>query len=305
MEESCLLIINPVSGDGIAKRWVFEITKELSKKYKYITLYYTKGNGDVREVIKENAHKYNAIVAAGGDGTLTEAAVGVYLSGHKVPVGFIPCGTVNDFLASHKMASTISDAVYDIVHGEVVDYDMFLVDGVPCVYMASFASFMDMSYATSQKAKATFGVLAYFNEAIKRVPQLKGYKMWFENNKGEIISGNYIVGFVSNTPVPLGFRFFPDSEADKRLADGEVEITLVRYPDNIAEFNIALSALFSGANHKFIYRDTIKKTTLHFDIDNPIWTLEGEKGPSEKDMTIEVIPKGLSIIMRKADEDND
>ena len=54
MNEKALLIINPVSGDGIAKRWVYEITSELSKKYKFVTIYYTKGNGDVIELLKEN-----------------------------------------------------------------------------------------------------------------------------------------------------------------------------------------------------------------------------------------------------------
>ena len=301
MEESCLLILNPTSGDGIAKRWVFEITKGLSEKYKYVTVYYTKGGGDVKKVVKENASKYSAIISAGGDGTLTEAAVGVYESGVKIPVGFIPCGTANDFMVSHKMANTIVDAVYDIVHGDVVEYDMFLVDGCPCVYMSSFASFIDMSYATNQKSKATFGYLAYITETLKRVPKLKGYKMWFENNKGELVKGDYIVGFVSNTPISCGFRIFPDKQMKKRLSDGELEITLVRYPDNLSEFNAAFSALISGAKHKFIYRDTIKETTFHFDIEDPLWTLEGEKGPSNKDMKIEVIPKGLSIIRGRAD----
>lgn len=305
MEESCLLIINPVSGDGIAKRWIFEITKGLSEKYKYITVYYSRGGGDVKKAVIENAHKYSAVIAAGGDGTLTEAATGVYKSGVKIPLGFIPCGTMNDFMTSHKMASTVSDAIYDIVHGEPVEYDMFSIEDEPCVYVSSFASFIDMSYSTSRQSKATFGVLAYITETLKRVPKLKGYKMWFENARGELISGDYIVGFVSNTPNPCGFRLFPDIEMDKRLSDGEVEITLVRYPDNLNEFNVALSALISGANHKFIYRDTIKETVFHFDIDNPLWTLEGEKGPSKKDMSVKVIPKGLSVIKRKADLTDD
>ena len=91
----------------------------------------------------------------------------------------------------------------------------------------------------------------------------------------------------------------------ERLNDGEVEVTLVRYPDNLAEFNTAFTCLLNGTNHKFIYRTKIKETVFHFDIDNPIWTVEGEKGPSQKDMEIKVIPKGFAFITRRDTEDEE
>lgn len=300
MENRALLIINPVSGDGIAKRWVYEITKELSKKYKLLTLYYTKGNGDVQELVKKTCSEYDAVICAGGDGTLAETVKGVILNGTKTPIGYIPAGTMNDFASSRKLPNTISDALYNIVNGSPKEYDCFSVCGVICTYVASFGSFMDMSYNTSRRMKETFGAIAYVTETLKRIPNLKGYKMWFED-KGKIVSGEYIVGFVSNSPTAAGFRMFDEKEQE-RLDDGEVEITLVKYPYNIADFNLAFNSLVTGSNSEYIYRTKIKETVFHFDIDNPIWTVEGEKGPSMKDMEIKVIPKGLSFITRTEDD---
>lgn len=301
MEEKALVIINPVSGEGMAKRWVYEITNGLSKRYKLITMYYTKGSGDVKELLIKTAKDYDAVICVGGDGTLRETVNGVLLSGAKTPIGYIPAGTMNDFAVSRKLSTNINDALDDIIHGTVKEYDIFTLCGTICTFVAVFGSFMDMSFKTSRVAKDTFGNLAYVTETLKRVPKLKGYKMWFED-KGKVVSGDYIVGFVTNTPTAAGFRIFKDNEI-YRLEDGEIDVTLVRYPDNLSEFNTAFNSLLNGTDNKFIYRTKIKEAVFHFDIDNPIWTIEGEEGPSQKDMEIKVIPKSFPFIVRDNTED--
>lgn len=301
MEDSCLLIVNPKSGDGIAKHWIYEITRELSKKYRYIDLHYTSNKkDDVIKTIKDRAKNATSVIVAGGDGTLSDVCKGMYYEGLNKPIGIIPAGTMNDFVVSHKMSNNISDALYDIINGEIKEYDMFLINDIPCIYIATFASFIDLTYGTPQKAKESFGNLAYVVEGLKRVPQIKGYRMWFEE-EGKIISGNFIVGFVSNSPTGAGFRMFPDKEMDERLSDGKVDITLVKHPEDIAEFSVAFSSLVSGANHKFIYRTKLSETTFHFETDDPKWTLEGERGPSDRDVRIKVLPKRVKIITGKAE----
>ena len=43
------------------------------------------------------------IVAAGGDGTLNEVISGMHAAGLRLPVGYIPVGSTNDFAASLEL----------------------------------------------------------------------------------------------------------------------------------------------------------------------------------------------------------
>ena len=50
--------------------------------------------------MKKYADKVDLIVCSGGDGTLDEVVTGITEVGSKVPVGYIPAGSTNDFANS-------------------------------------------------------------------------------------------------------------------------------------------------------------------------------------------------------------
>ena len=70
MKKNILVIINPVSGDGSAKNWSWDIIDILSSGFEYVTVYVSRGVGDIKRAVEENAGKYGHIVCMGGDGTL-------------------------------------------------------------------------------------------------------------------------------------------------------------------------------------------------------------------------------------------
>ena len=70
MHEKLLLAINPNSGDGIAKRWIYEMVSLLSEKYRFVTVYLSKPQGDIINTLEKCAADYDAVVCCGGDGTL-------------------------------------------------------------------------------------------------------------------------------------------------------------------------------------------------------------------------------------------
>ncbi|RAZ93222.1 diacylglycerol kinase family lipid kinase, partial [Klebsiella oxytoca] len=60
---------------------------------------------------------YDIIVCSGGDGTLDEVVTGLSKRKKRVPVGYIPAGTTNDFANSLNIPGNILEAADIAVNG--------------------------------------------------------------------------------------------------------------------------------------------------------------------------------------------
>ena len=91
------VLVNPISGGGTAQKALYGIEEVLKQDKKAYVVKETRMPGDAtrtsEEAVKE---KHEAIVVAGGDGTMSEVLVGV--KGTDVAIIFAPCGTGNDFV---------------------------------------------------------------------------------------------------------------------------------------------------------------------------------------------------------------
>ncbi|MGN1095415.1 MAG: diacylglycerol/lipid kinase family protein [Eubacteriales bacterium] len=294
MATKILLLVNPVSGDGIAKQWISDMVSVLSKKYDLVTVYLSKGVGDITKTVSEYAGEYDAVACVGGDGSLNEAISGVLLSGAPVSLGYIPTGTINDFATSHGIPKNIRAAIEKIVSGKAVPCDVGMLNGKFFAYVAAFGAFTDVAYLTSQKSKEAFGKIAYVAEAANRISELKPIKMSYEMN-GEKITGEYIYGMASNSKTVGGIRFF-DSEREDFLSDGEFEITLVKYPFNPTELANAVMGLINPAmNTPQIVKFKSKSIVFEFE-EETTFTVDGEFGGKFARAELKNFEKAISVI---------
>lgn len=98
MDEKWVFIINPVSGNGSAKKIVATLREMISKYSISAELVYTKGPGHASELAGHFAQQgYKYIIAVGGDGTLNEMTIPL-LNKKNMTTGIIPAGTGNDFI---------------------------------------------------------------------------------------------------------------------------------------------------------------------------------------------------------------
>ena len=83
-----LLIVNPVAGHGKAMRLADKASSLLGN----CRTVYTNAPGHATELAREAARSgaYEAVVAMGGDGTVSETAAG--LRDTEVPLGILPAG---------------------------------------------------------------------------------------------------------------------------------------------------------------------------------------------------------------------
>ena len=227
MPKKLLLIINPVSGMRLGAIYTPKIVSTLSDGGYDVFLMMTSKRGDAKTWAETYGKDFDLIVACGGDGTFNEVVSG-NLSGANRPLGYIPCGSTNDFAASIGLSSDIPTAAHNIVKGSENVFDAGSFGGRPFTYVASFGAFTRTSYTTSQNFKNIVGHLAYIVEGGLDLKNLKPEFVSFEVN-GEIHEGNYIFGAVSNSTSLGGILSISTDIVD--MNDGRFEVMLIKTPE--------------------------------------------------------------------------
>ena len=350
-----LIIYNPKAGKGKIRKSIPEIKKMFNDSGLAPDFYATKCKGDATVAAKKylkryckreygycseqgkpegSTRKHNIyVVAAGGDGTLNEVMSGVLATGYDVPIGIIPTGSTNDFgyslklegdpvrLASIVLEAILQDRAFgsDVAvfrpEGDIEEVSRYIT------YTAAFGLFSDVSYATPQKLKNTFGHLAYLMYGAKNIFKTRKihtrivYKGSGSDQKpvnaGEnipyIIDADLLLGMIVSARSVGGFRGITGS--DVALDDGEHELLFVKWPDGpmkliktiwhaIGMVLKSSSALEKAKDLSIDYGiKIIKVKEASFTFDKPVpWALDGEDGGEYKEVIITVKNKAVSYL---------
>lgn len=180
MRERLLFIYNPNAGKAKLKGKLSDIVVEFSENGYEVIVMPTAKRGDAAEFAKEYAEEgaCSRIVCAGGDGTLNEVVSGVMKSGVRVPIGYIPAGTTNDFGYSLKIPKDALEAAKFAALNDPLPSDVGEICGNTFVYTAAFGLFSDVSYDTSQDMKNILGRVAYLLRGVRSLVEVQNY--WLE-----------------------------------------------------------------------------------------------------------------------------
>ncbi|MBR6107524.1 MAG: YegS/Rv2252/BmrU family lipid kinase [Oscillospiraceae bacterium] len=218
---------------------------------------------------------FDLIVCAGGDGTLNEVVQGLMYSRCPVPLGYIPCGSTNDFGRSMKIPSDIEEAARLITTGHSFQCDIGLFNSRNFLYVAAFGAFIETVYDTSQKVKNVIGHLAYLLHALTLIPSIRAYHVKVEYD-GEVLEDDFLFGMVSNTASVAGMLKLRNF----RLDDGMFEVMLIRKPAHVIQLStIAAQILDINEEIDTKYVKYFRAKHIRFVSNEEIeWTLDGEFG---------------------------
>lgn len=295
MKNNLLFIVNPSAGKKHIRTRLFEIVDIFVKGGYEVRVYPTQSKGDATRIIKEEGWLYSLIVCAGGDGTLDEVVTGCMQCGCDAPIGYIPCGTTNDFARSMGIPKDPIRAAKRIMKYPPKPVDIGSFNGDYFVYVAAFGAFTGVTYTTPQEFKNYFGHAAYILEGIKSVPALTSYHMKIEYD-GNVIEDDFIIGMVTNSLTVGGFQN-PNSKI-AALDDGLYEALFVKYPTNPLDLQATVTAYFMGEfNPEYMYQFKAKKIVID-SLEEIDWTLDGEFGGSFEHAEIVNLPNALNIIRK-------
>ena len=291
-----LFIMNPNAGMRKGVRYLADIIALFNRSGYDVITHMTGSQGDAARTALRFAGNVERIVCCGGDGTLNEVISGVLESGTDVPIGYIPCGSTNDFASSLKLSTNIVQAAKDIVDGEAVSYDIGKFGDRYFSYVASFGAFTKASYTTPQSVKNALGHTAYVLEGMNELSQIRKEHVRMEID-GQVVEDDFLFGAISNSTSIGGILTLNPSIVD--MADGLMEVVLVRSPRNLTEISECIQALQNQTyNCAMITFRSAKKVTIYASPDMP-WTLDGEREEGHEVVTAENLHHAIRLIRRK------
>ncbi len=292
--KNMLFIINPYSGKMKIKPVLLDIIHMFNEAGYNTRVQTTLCRGHATEIAANAPSDTDLIVVSGGDGTLNEVLTGLLQSDKRLPVGYIPAGSTNDFASTFGFSTDPKLAAQGVIDGSEFDIDVGLFNNERYFsYIASFGVFTAASYNTPQVFKNTFGHLAYVLEGMKDITKITPYQVRVETDEG-IIEGRYIFGSVTNTTSVGGIVKLSSDMV--KMNDGLFEIVLVKNPANINDLNKIVTGCITSS-----FKDSVfefiksKKVKMIFETDMD-WSLDGEHQRTGTDVTIENIKTAATII---------
>lgn len=272
-------VINLVAGKAVISKKLGKIIDEFVKEGYEVTTHTTQSGEDaVEQAIYACENGYDGLIVAGGDGTLSQCLQGVMCCENKIPIGYIPAGSTNDFAKSLGIPAKQVKAAKMITRGEPMACDVGGFNDGYFLYVAAFGAFTSITYETPQNIKKVLGHAAYIASGALQLVNIKAKPMRIEYD-GNVIEGDFLYGMITNTASVAGMLKMKDFYLD----DGVFEVTLIKKPDNVAELGKTSLALvnndMSDKNIIFFRTDNVTVTNLS---DEPFpWTRDGEYGGME------------------------
>ena len=294
MKKKMLFIYNPRAGKSQIRSNLLDMIDIFVKAGYEVTAYPTQAQGDgIKAVTERQIGYYDMIACSGGDGTLDEVVTGMMQCEKRLPIGYVPAGTTNDFAGSLGIPRSMEKAARVIVDGRSFRCDVGGFNENIFVYIAAFGLFTDVSYETRQDMKNVLGHMAYVLEGMRKLSKVKSYAMKVTSGD-KVIKGDFIFGMITNSLSVGGFKKITGDNV--KLDDGVFEVTLIKRPGNPVELNTIMAAMVNR-NIDTDLMECFTASELQIESAEDIaWTLDGEFGGEHEDLTIKNLNKQITIM---------
>ncbi len=225
------IIVNPISGRGLAGKSIPQIESTITKAGLDYTLVTTNKQWHAAELAKNAAQSgYDVIVCASGDGTLNEALNGLMQARKtgftKNAIAVLTIGTGNDFAGSVGIPTNLKDSLQTLILNRRKKVDLGLVKGGDYPDGRYFCNGIGVGFDAAVgheavKIRWTRGLPAYLIGVIKTVfiyynpPTLE---IILDNEK-PIQQVSLMVSVMNGKRMGGGFQMAPESKADDGLFD--------------------------------------------------------------------------------------
>lgn len=239
-----LLVENPAAGGGAAADAIQAGVEQLRLQGHQVEVLTTTGPGVARIAVALRSSEFDRVGACGGDGTLSEVADGMRLSGSGRPLVLVPSGTANDLISALMPGMTPADALRLAFSGAVAPLDLGFAGSLPFLNGVSAGFAAEASESASAELKAWLGPLAYLASGLAHLGSASAFHAIFEGG-GKTWEGDALFFAVANGPtMGGGSRVAPHASVSDGLLDLVVLPSLgpVRLPG-------ALRALRVGTEH--------------------------------------------------------
>jgi YegS/Rv2252/BmrU family lipid kinase len=289
------VICNPHSGRGSNDGRLEPALAVLNNAGWSPTVHYTAGPRDATRVARLAVERGDEIVlAAGGDGTLNEAAQALAATG--VALGYLPFGTVNIWARELGMPLQPIEAARTIVEGRIEAVDLGMANDRYFLLMTGVGFDGEVVRRTRrfEHHKQRFSILPYVAGGLVTVASYRGTDVELRYD-GLIRRVQALMLVVGNTRLYAGrFRFTPHAVAN----DGWLDLCIARGRGPLALARQSLPLFLSGSiTHSDV--ELLRVRELSVQTDEPIpFQVDGELAGTTP-IYFRIVPLALKVIVPK------
>jgi len=294
LTKRAMLIINPVSGKKLVLRYLAQIVRIFMDAGYLVTTLVTSRRGEATEHVRAFGRGFDLICCTGGDGTLNETLRGLAEEDLHIPLGYIPCGSTNDFAVSRGLSMDILTAAKNAANGQCTPYDIGRFGKQYFSYVAAFGAFSWLSYTTDQNLKNVLGHTAYILDGIRDLPKIKPLRLKISVD-GVLYEDDFLFGAVCNSTSVAGTLELPAGLVD--TCDGVFEVLLIRVPKTILDLEMIVRGLLTQ-DYSCPFITLEQGRDIYVQNPNGVeWALDGESsGPFEQ---VHICPVPGFLLLQK------
>ncbi|MBI9071495.1 MAG: diacylglycerol kinase family lipid kinase [Melioribacteraceae bacterium] len=273
-----IIVFNQFAANDRSLNLISEVKTELEKNEIIYDLELTESSENAVKLIRDiNLDHYDAILTAGGDGTLFSMINGYMQNNSKkrIPIGIIPTGTGNAFardlgFTGNNIADTIAAIKRRITKN--VDIGKLITEGNTFY----FANIIGLGFVTDVARTAhglkMFGSASYTLGVLYHTLFLKPFQVIIEAD-GKTIKRSVIFIEISNTKYTgKDFLMAPSAKND----DGLFDITIMNKGTRLKLLS-GLPKIFKGEHINMREVETIRAKDIKIKTDEPkVLTPDGE-----------------------------
>jgi len=220
MEQTVMLIINPISGTGTKRGLEELVSKRIGPLGFDIDVRFTTCRGDATRLAGEAVSRgYHSVFAAGGDGTINETARSLCDTG--VALGIIPAGSGNGLARHLGIPVDIRLSVDILGRGNIIDIDYGTANNERffCTFGVGFDAAVSHRFAAQRRR----GKLTYFKSVIEELQTFKPDTYTIEVNGRTIAERAFLVTVCNASQYGNNAYIAPGAD----IADGLLDIMVV------------------------------------------------------------------------------
>ena len=303
MQKKWFVIVNPVSGNGAAKKKWKLINNELALQNFDFEFKFTEHKNHSSELVK-NAIKQNftKFICVGGDGTLHNIVNG-FLSLNptnisEIKIGIIPIGTGNDWVKNYTISTNYKKAIEVLKNENTIKQDIgkiTIYSTNKIVYFNNLAGIgFDGFVVNKVNSYKKLGALAYIVGALVSLTSYKKSNLEITFNN-IVLKGKTLMLLIGLCKYSGGGMQLTKST---NPSDGLFDIS---YIQKITLFTILgnIKGLFNGniTNHKLV--NTYKTSSIRITVLDTQKTYIQADGEliGLGDFTVELLPKAINFII--------
>jgi diacylglycerol kinase (ATP) len=219
-----LIVYNPAAGQSPDLKNILDRVANLWRDLGWqVQIAATTAPGDATSKAQIAARSgYNAVVAAGGDGTVNEVMNG--LVGTETALGVLPLGTVNIWAREMGLSMDMLKAAESLAQSELTKIDVGIAGNRYFLLMAGIGFDAAVTATVRSEEKKLFGAIAYVKQAIQIAWNFRGVRLKLRID-GKRVRGKILMVIVGNSQLYGGVIKFT---AHATIDDGLLDVCVIK-----------------------------------------------------------------------------